>query len=85
MRLPIIKHVLGFIEANDEDWVNETIELLENMTEIPSLKDEELEVMGELLSNLYGTLEVNQMIKGGMEKKEAMNTFMKRVTGSIDK
>ena len=85
MRLPIIKHVLGFIEANDEDWVNETIELLENMTEIPFLKDEELEVMGELLSNLYGTLEVNQMIKGGMEKKEAMNTFMKRVTGSIDK
>jgi hypothetical protein len=85
MRLPIIKHVLGFIEANDEDWVHETIELLENMTEIPSLKDEELEVMGELLSNLYGTLEVNQMVKEGMDKKEAMNTFMKRVTGSIDK
>ncbi|MFC0262928.1 DUF6952 family protein [Fontibacter flavus] len=85
MRLPIIKHVLGFIEANDEDWVHETIELLENMTEIPSLKDEELEVMGELLSNLYGTLEVNQMIKDGMDKKEAMNAFMKRVTGSIDK
>lgn len=85
MRLPIIKHVLGFIEANDEDWVNETIELLENLTEIPSLKDEELEVIGELLSNLYGSLEVNQMIKEGMDKKEAMNTFMKRVTGSIDK
>ena len=85
MRLPIIKHVLGFIEANDEDWVKETIELLENMTEIPSLKDEEIEVMGELLSNLYGTLEVNQMIKDGMDKKEAMNAFMKRVTGSIDK
>lgn len=85
MRLPIIKHVLGFIEANDEDWVKETIELLENMSEIPSLKDEEIEVMGELLSNLYGTLEVNQMIRDGMDKKEAMNTFMKRVTGAIDK
>ncbi|GGZ21282.1 hypothetical protein GCM10007049_12420 [Echinicola pacifica] len=85
MRLPIIKHVLQFIEENDEDWVNETIELLENMTEISSLKDEELEVMGELLSNLYGTLEVNNMIKEGMDKKEAMNTFMKRVMGSIDK
>ncbi|WP_200975037.1 hypothetical protein [Echinicola sp. 20G] len=85
MRLPIIKHVLTFIEENDEDWVNETIELLENMTEIASLKDEELEVMGELLSNLYGTLEVNAMIKEGMDKKEAMNTFMKRVMGSIDK
>ncbi len=85
MRLPIIKHVLSFIEANDEDWVKETIELLENMTEIASLKDEELEVMGELLSNLYGTLEVHQMVKDGMDKKEAMNAFMKRVTGSIDK
>jgi len=84
MRLPIIKHVLGFIEANDEDWVKETIELLENMSEIPSLKDEEIEVMGELLSNLYGTLEVNQMIREGMDKKEAMNAFMKRVTGAID-
>ena len=85
MRLPIIKHVLGFIKENDEDWVHETIELLESMSEIPSLKDEELEVMGELLSNLYGTLEVNQMIKDGMDKKEAMNSFMKRVMGSIDK
>ncbi|SDY42078.1 MULTISPECIES: DUF6952 family protein [Rhodonellum] len=85
MRLPIIKHVLGFIESNDEDWVEETIDLLENMTEIASLKDEELEVMGELISNLYGSLEVNKMIKGGMDKKEALNAFMKRVTGSIDK
>ncbi|GAB3653235.1 hypothetical protein GCM10028791_23270 [Echinicola sediminis] len=85
MRLPIIKHVLSFIEENDEDWVNETIELLESMTEISSLKDEEIEVMGELLSNLYGSLEVSKMIKDGMDKKEAMNTFMKRVMGSIDK
>ncbi len=85
MRLPIIKHVVGFIEENDEDWVNETIELLESMTEIPSLKDEELEVMGELLSNLYGSLEVHKMIKDGMDKKDAMNAFMKRVMGAIDK
>lgn len=85
MRLPIIKHVLGFVEENDEDWVHETIELLESMTEISSLKDEEIEVMGELLSNLYGTLEVQKMIKEGMDKKEAMNAFMKRVMGSIDK
>lgn len=85
MRLPIIKHVLGFIEANDEDWVHETIELLESMVEIPSLKDGELEVMAELLSNLYGTLEVQSMIKQGIEKKVALNTFMERVKSSIDK
>ena len=85
MRLPVIKHLLGFIEENDEDWVHETIELLESMSDIPSLKDAEIEVMGELLSNLYGTLEVQKMVKEGMEKKEALNVFMKRVVGSIDK
>lgn len=85
MKLPIIKHLIEFIEENDEDWVNETIELLESMTEISSLKDEEIEVMGELLSNLYGSLEVQKMVKEGMGKKEAMNAFMKRVLGSIDK
>lgn len=85
MRLPLIKHVLTFVEANDEDWVHETLELLEHLADSSSLKDEELEVIGELISNLYGSLEVNQMIKSGQDTKEALNAFMKRVTGSIDK
>jgi hypothetical protein len=73
-----------FIEENDEDYLIETIEVLEAMTEIPSLKDEELDVIGELISNMYGAVEVHKMVK--MELiKEALNTFMKRVLGSIDK
>ena len=55
------------------------------MTEIPSLKDEELDVIGELISNMYGALEVQKLVKDGVDKKEALNTFMKRVLGSIDK
>jgi hypothetical protein len=85
MKLPVIKHLSQFIEENDQDYLIETIEVLESMTEIPSLKDEELDVIGELISNLYGALEVHKMVKGGMDKKEALNTFMKRVLGSIDK
>ena len=54
------------------------------LTEVPSLKDEELDVIGELISNMYGALEVHKMIKEGTQKKEALNTFMKRVLGSID-
>lgn len=84
MKLPIIKHVNNFIEENDQDYILETIETLESLTEIPSLKDEELDVLGELISNLYGAIEVNKMIKSGMPQKEALNTFMKRVLGSID-
>ena len=50
-----------------------------------SLKDEELDVIGELLSNFYGAIEVSKMIKSGVPQKEALNSFMKRVLGSIDK
>ena len=84
MRLPIIKHVVDFVDKNDEDWVVETIELLENLTEAKGIKDEEIDVIGELLSNLYGALEVSKEIKEGKSQKEALNGFMKRVTGSID-
>lgn len=84
MKLPIIKHLTQFIEENDEDFVIETIETLEALTEVPSLKDEELDVIGELISNMYGALEVQKMVKDGTPKKEALNSFMKRVLGSID-
>ena len=84
MRLPVIKHTVNFIKENDEDWVNETIELLEYMSEARGIKDEELDVIGELLSNFYGALEVHKDIQSGTDEKEALNAFMKRVTGSID-
>ena len=85
MKLPVIKHLTQFIEENDEDFVIEAIETLEALTEVPSLKDDELDVIGELISNMYGALEVNKMTKSGTPKKEALNTFMSRVLGSIDK
>ena len=84
MKLPVIKHLTQFIEANDEDYIVETLETLEALTEVPSLKDEELDVIGELISNMYGALEVHKMIKEGLPQKEALNSFMKRVLGSID-
>lgn len=85
MKLPVIKHLTEFIEQNDQDFIIETLEVLEAMTEIPSLKDEELDVIGELISNMYGALEVQKLIKDGKPKKEALNEFMMRVLGSIDK
>ena len=85
MKLPVIKHLTQFIEENDQDYIIETIEVLEALTEVPSLKDEELDVLGELISNMYGALEVHKMVKDGKDKKEALNDFMKRVLGSIDK
>ncbi len=84
MKLPLIKQLTQFIAENDVDYVVETIETLEALTETPSLKDEELDVIGELISNMHGAVEVDKMIKEGTSQKEALNSFMKRVVGSLD-
>lgn len=76
--------MVKFIEENDEDYVNETIETLEHLIDAPGLKDEELDVIGELLSNFSGAIDVHRDIKAGKPQKDALNDFMKRVTGSID-
>lgn len=85
MKLPVIKKVTEFIEKRDVDFVLETIDTLEMLSEISSLKDEELDVIGELISNLYGAVEVQKRIDEGVSKKDALNEFMKRVMGSIDR
>jgi hypothetical protein len=86
MKLPVIKHLSNFIEERDEDFIVETIETLEFLTELESLKDEELDVIGELISNMYGAIEVKKMMREeGISQKESLKKFMERVLGSIDK
>ena len=83
MKIPIIKHLVDFVENNDEDFIHETIEVLESLADVPTLKDEGLDVIGELISNMYGAIEVQKEISKGVSKKDALNGFMKRVLGSI--
>ena len=80
MKLPIIKQLVNFAEEHDEDYLQETADTLESVCEVSSLKDEELDMIGELIS-----IEVTHEIKNGTPKKEALNGFMSRVLGSIDK
>ncbi len=85
MRLPLIKHISQFIEDNDQDFIEETLEVLEHLTEFDGLKDEELDSLGEIISNMYGALEVEKLAQDGLSRKEALNSFMKRVQNSIDR
>ena len=83
MRLPIIKHL---VERFDEDYMEETLMVLEHLIDAPGVTDEELDVLGELISNIEGAKAVMQDMKSNKtELKTALNGFMKRVMGSIDK
>ncbi len=82
MRLPIFKKLQSEL---DIESMTQTLEVLEVFAEIPGVKEEELEVIGELMSNLAGAIEMKLMVQNGMNEKEAANTFMQRVMGSIDR
>ena len=85
MKLPIIRSLSELAAENGPEKVQHSIEVLEHVSQARGLKDEELNVIGELLSNLYGAVEVNQMVQNGQPQREALNAFMQRVLGSIDK
>lgn len=85
MKLPVIKKVFEHIKENGEDPVKSAISVLEDLSQARGLKDNEIEVIGEVISNLCGALEVKSMVDEGKDEREALNTFMQRVLGSIDK
>lgn len=82
MKLPVIRQIHS---TSSVEEINNTITVLENISEVSSIKEAELDVIGELISNLCGALEVHQLVGEGMAEKDALNSFMKKVLSSIDK
>jgi hypothetical protein len=81
MKLPVIRH---FQRNNTPEQIQNCIEVLESYSEYNRITDEEMDVVGELITNLCGAVEVHQMIADGMPERDAANTFAKKVLGSID-
>lgn len=82
MKLPVIRHLQ---KNNEVEKLENTIDVLENFTEHRSVSEEEMDVIGELLTNLCGAVEVHKMIEDGVPERDAANNFVKKVLGSIDK
>lgn len=82
MKLPVIRHLQ---KNNDPQKLENTLEVLENFCDHRSVSEVEMDIVGELISNICGALEVQKMIDEGMPERDAANTFMKKVLGSIDK
>lgn len=81
MKLPVIRH---FQRNNTPEQIQNCIEVLESYSEYNRITDEEMDVVGELITNLCGAAEVHQMIADGMPERDAANAFTKKVLGSID-
>ncbi len=82
MKLPVIKHLQ---KNNSAEALQHTIDVLESFTEHRSVGDTEMDVVGELITNLCGAVEMHAMIASGMSERDAANGFAQKVLGSIDR
>lgn len=82
MKLPVIRHLQ---KNNDVEKLENALEVLENFSEHRSVTEQDMDVIGELITNICGAIEVNKMIDEGVPERDAANNFVKKVLGSIDK
>jgi|TARA_B100000768_G_scaffold42987_1_gene41821 hypothetical protein len=84
MRLPIIKHLVTN-DSMDAVTLATAVDVLIELSEARGVKDEEMDAIGELVSNCEGAIAVMEDItKNNTSIKDALNGFMKRVIGSTD-
>lgn len=80
MRLPIIKRIATDYDLGEEE-LYAAVRVLDTITSARGVSEEELDVIGELISNIEGAKQVvDQNRHYGVPMKDALNTFMKRVT-----
>lgn len=82
MKLPIIRQ---FYQNQTPENLVATLEVLESFSEFRNVSEEDLNVAGELITNICGALEVHANVNNGMSEKDALNSFAQKVMGSIDK
>lgn len=82
MKLPVIRQ---FYQTQSPENLEKTLEVLEAFSEFRGTTEEDLNVTGELITNICGALEVHGNVAQGMAEKDALNSFAQKVLGSIDK
>jgi hypothetical protein len=83
MKLPIIKTIVSDENLADTD-LYAAVRVLETLAEARGLSEEELNVIGELISNIEGAKIVwDDHRHYGTPLKDALNKFMQRVLKSV--
>ncbi|GAB1463324.1 DUF6952 family protein [Pedobacter sp.] len=82
MKVPVIRQ---FFENATPEQLNTTLEVLEAFCEFRGVSEGEIDVAGEMITNICGALEVHESVNGGLEPREALNAFSAKVMGSIDR
>lgn len=82
MKIPVIRQ---FFQNSTPEQLEATLEVLESFCEFRGVNDAEIDVAGEMITNICGALEVHAKVGQGLLEKDALNEFAQRVMGSIDR
>lgn len=82
MKIPVIRQLF---QNSTSEQLETTLEVLENFCEFRGVSEAEIDVAGELITNICGALEVHAQVAAGAVEKDALNAFAQKVMGSIDK
>lgn len=82
MKIPVIRQL--FQNSTPED-LEATLTVLEAFCEFRGVSEAEIDVAGELITNICGALEVHADVNSGVAEKDALNAFSQKVMGSIDR
>ncbi|MBC7565859.1 MAG: hypothetical protein H7223_02735 [Pedobacter sp.] len=82
MKIPVIKQ---FFQNNTVEDLEATLNVLEAYCEFRGVSEHEIDVAGELITNICGALEVHSSVAAGAIEKDALNAFGQKVMGSIDR
>lgn len=82
MKIPVIRQL--FQNSTTED-LEATLNVLEAFCEFRGVHEAEIDMAGELITNICGALEVHADVNAGATEKDALNAFSQKVMGSIDR
>lgn len=82
MKIPVIRQ---FFQNSTPEQLEATLAVLESFCEFRGVHDAEIDVAGEMITNICGALEVHEKVSQGAQEKDALNEFAQRVMGSIDR
>ncbi len=82
MKIPVIRQLF---QNNTPEQLATTLEVLEAFCEFRGVSETEIDVAGEMITNICGALEVHAKVNDGVLEKDALNAFAQRVMGSIDR
>ncbi|KQB98765.1 hypothetical protein [Pedobacter sp. Hv1] len=82
MKIPVIRQLF---QNSSPEQLEATLEVLEAFCEFRGVNEAEIDVAGELITNICGALEVHSRVNDGALEKDALNEFAQRVMGSIDR